>query len=441
MLNHTKRESTRSILFISAFLFFAIAVQSQNTSSRIIEKDLEDIVGGSLKIEHHRGELHVRQSSDQHAHLKLEISAEGRDEQEVEEFIETISLKMTGSGKNWTIKTGDEIKSWNSTNGSSRIKLQDGSVYHDIRELDLNFIVEVPELATLRLKNKYDDIYLSDFDGDLYVELYTGELQAKDIGGALTVDLKYGHATVGNIADANLTLYESEVEVKNCGKLTIDSKYSTYQIENATALVLTSYEDEITTKDITGDVELEAKYGELDMGNLGNVKISCYETELSMLKTKNFSGDIKYGDIDLESVDVFELTSNYETDIDIGKVGKLLLRESKYGSVEVGQIATHADITSHETSLEVRAIGDQFRELRIDSKYEYIDFPLRPGLSYEMDADLKYGDLEYAESLFAHQHNRLEVSSNIKVLASSTAAPDVKLFIRAYETDVDLRMN
>lgn len=439
MINHTKSEFIRRGVLLVGAVFFAVVVQGQHTLSNTISKDLADMQGGELTIEHHRGELQVRQSADTDVHLRMEISAEGKLEEEVKLFIETISMELTGSGKDWKISTSDQIKSWHSTFGSSKIKMQDGTLFRDIKELELHLVVEVPELATLSLKNKYEDIDIEEFNGNLNVELYTGELRAKDIGGALTLDLKYGIAEIGNVADANLTIYESGAKIKNCENLIIDSKYSDYQIGDATSLSLTSYEDEIVLKDVAGEVELDMKYGELETGNLGDVTISGYESDIAMQQIKNLKGELKYGEIQMESAGLFQLSSSHETDIFIGSVDQLVLEETKYGSVEVNHIATLVDMNSHETSLEVQSIGENFQELKIESKYEHIDFPLRPGLSYSLDADINYGDLEYTESLFQHQHNRVEKNSQVTVSAASEQSPAVKLFIRSHETNIDLR--
>ncbi len=439
MLNHTKIAYTNRWCLFAGLLFFSSTVWSQSTLSRTIEQDLGDLQNGSLTVEHHRGELHIRQSADAHAHLSMEISARGHDEDEVNRFIESITIERSGSEKDLKIKTADQIASWQINMGSSKIKLKDGTVFKGIKELELNLVIEVPELATLRLANKYDDIHIGGFMGDLYVKLYTGELYAKDISKSLNLDLKYGSAEVGNVGDAALVLYESELEMKDAAKVTIDSKYSQYNIGGATSLSLVSYEDEIITKNVSGDVQLDVKYGDLEMGSLGTVAVTFYETDFTAGQSQKFTGNMKYGKVSLESADLFQLASNYETDIELGRVAQLVLQESKYGSVEVGQLNQSADVTAYETSLEVDQVGDQFRSLKVDSKYEYIDFPLPANLSYSLDAELKYGELEYAESLFAHKHSRVEKNSAVTVSAASSDAPTTTLIIRGYETNVDLR--
>ena len=68
-------------------------------------------------------------------------------------------------------------------------------------------LLAVPDLKSLALKNKYEDIIIDhDFKGDLEVEIYDGDLKAKNVAGEVELNVKYGKAILEDIGDAELTL-------------------------------------------------------------------------------------------------------------------------------------------------------------------------------------------------------------------------------------------
>ena len=413
------------------------SLQAQESISRTIKADLPKIAGGTLDIEHSRGDLLIREASGSDGKVTLEIEVKGRYPEETEAFIETLELNLSGSESNRRISVSDQIKNWSKMLNRSRLKMQNGDVYRGITDFKMHMVVEVPALSQLEARNRYHDIHLQTSRlGDVEIELYSGELHAGDLEGDLELEVKYGEATWGSVQDLDLKLYESEIKSGNANQVKAETKYSELEMGTLGSLDLNSYEDEVSIEQVRGAVELYAKYGSFEMGNLGDVKIDLYETDVEAQNAGDIVGNCKYGKLKFAQVGKVDLSSDYEMDVTLASCDQLLLSESKYGEFDVGGLATKAKISAYETTVEVESVAASLQEIWIDSKYDHMRFLLPKTLKFSMDAELKYGELDYEEGGFA-KHNRSEKSSVLSVLASHDN-PAAKVYIRSYETDIDL---
>lgn len=426
---------TRNLMLLLAAMTCSWAM-AQNTLSNTIEESLGDLSNGKLVIEHHHGTLEVRRSDSQDARLQLNISVKGNNEQDMEVLLSLIEMQVSGSAKNRTVRTFDLIKSWNNNLlGQSRLKLKTGHVLEGIRDLDLHLVAFVPNLQSLSLTNRYEDIHVGRIAADLDVNLYSADLFAEHIEGRVNAEIKYGGGKLGHVGDAKIDIYESKLEVQSAREVDLESKYSEMVLGDLMSLRHNSYEDEVSLGSVEGKVVIEAKYSEIEMKQLGDIELDFYETDLQTGDGRNVSGTAKYGSLEFGTLKSIDLASDYEVDINIEQVNALALRASKYGDVEVGQVKEGIYINSYETLVEVDKLSDSFVELWVDSKYESMRLPLG-NFKGQLDVELKYGDIEYDRDLFQKQHSRSEKNNMITVQAGSDG--EGKIYIRGYETEFDL---
>ncbi|MBX2817724.1 MAG: hypothetical protein KTR24_17095 [Saprospiraceae bacterium] len=432
-----KRKYTKiiSIIFTMVISFPLIG---QDTVHKTIEESLGDLDDGVLNIVHRRGDVRVEKASGSNATMTLNITITGKYRDEMEEFLKELSVSVAGSGKTKTVEAGAQIKSWNRNLGRSRIKMKNGNVYNGIKKLDLELILAVPDLRKLNVENRYDDIHIATIGGDVVVDLYSGNLYTQDLAGTLESKIKYGKATIGRTSSLDLDLYESEVEAADAGIVEIESKYSELELGAVQNLAYLGYEDEVEVKNIAEKARLEAKYCDFDLGKVGGpLEIEFYETDLTAESAANVKGSCKYGNLDLSKTGHIHLNSDYEMEVKIGECEQLTLDESKYAKISIGSIAKKARVNAYETTIEVEQIEKGFDDLWIDCKYDRMDFPLPDGLGYNLDAEIKYGDLIYDRDRFA-KHDYREEGSTTHVVATEDNAK-TKVYIRSYETDIILK--
>jgi len=464
------------LLFIFSFV---TPLTGQIEKSKSVEKTFDLSKDGVVKVDHRYGLLKVIQSSDNKVHLTARMRVEGNDEEEIQRALSQFEIDINEFGNQVTIETDLGIKNWNGRNGKINLTFKNGAKVKGLKKFTTEMLVAIPDLKALSLKNKYEDIIIDhDFKGDLEVEIYDGDLTAKNIAGELELNVKYGKAIFADIGDADLTLYDSEMEMEGGKAIKLSSKYSEYTIGDTESLKIDAYDDKFELGNIKGRLEIKDKYSEMEVGNFGEALLDVHDGDFEGKKGGNLTiTDSKYskyrigevadfvieGSHDdkyiVKKVGTFEvdITKYTEFEVDdlagqfkvrdshddkfiIGTVTDLLVNQSKYTEFEIGSLSGQVNLLdSHDDKLEVREVKASFKGLKMDGKYTKVNMDMPSSVKYEIDAEMKYGGIEYPESAFESTYYKekdsvLAVRGKIK--GARADAP--KIEVRGHDCRVDL---
>jgi hypothetical protein len=429
-----------SEIFSNPFLFallFPLLVTGQITEKNF-HKTISAAGAGKLSITHQRGPLVIEKSMDSQIHADLLVRIKGKNEEDVNQLLESIELKESRVGPGIELVTQTQISSWINALGVTRVKLKSGAVIHNIQELEMILTVKVPAITQLHLNNKYENIEIqSDLQSHVSVDLYSGEFLSKNIEGDLTIRAKYSDLHFADFKQGIFDLYECKVTGGQGTDLNIQSKYSNIKLQTFDMLNVTSYEDHYTLGDIRQQVVISDKYSEFYLGNIGNARLNLYETNLELKHGKGLVIDCKYGTIHAGNLTRIELNESYEADLIIESLDELLVRNDKYGKYEIGSLRKSLRLKGYETSLDVKQVSPQLSEVSIDSKYDRMRLGFPPELRYVLDAELKYGSLTYHDGIFT-SIDRKEKGEELIVKADLNDQMKPKVIIRSYETDIVL---
>jgi hypothetical protein len=95
-------------------------------------------------------------------------------------------------------------------------------------KIEIDFTVWMPKTNQLKVENKFGDIYVDDFVGDIDINLSNGNLKAHDFSGKTNLKLSFGDATINQLKTGKLDCNYSEVYIKKADKLQIVSKSSRF---------------------------------------------------------------------------------------------------------------------------------------------------------------------------------------------------------------------
>ena len=155
------------------------------------------------------------------------------------------------------------------TNGSIRIDL----------------VVWLPDKHDLRLENKFGDIILGDYNGEMQIILSNGKLKAGDLAKSSTLNLSFADATINNLPNGRIISNYSDIQLRNSGTVRFESKSSTIEIQNADELNIDSRRDKFRIR-IADKVDAS--------GNFSQFRISELKTKATMR--------LSYGSLDLEKI-------------------------------------------------------------------------------------------------------------------------------------------
>ena len=152
-------------------------------------------------------------------------------------------------------------------------------------KIEIDYTVWMPKANQLKVENKFGDIYIDDYLGDIEIILSNGNLKSHDFSGKTNLKLSFADATINQMKTGRLDCNYSEIYIKKADKLQIYSKSSDFEITEINELTAESRRDKFRIQLI--DV-LDAK------GSFTNYRIS----EL----TNNLKLKTEYGDLDIEKV-------------------------------------------------------------------------------------------------------------------------------------------
>ncbi len=230
------------------------------------------------------------------------------------------------------------------------------AIVNGSNEVRIDYTVHIPQNQTIKIKNKYGDIYADDLTGDVQISLSNGDLKANNFKGNTNLFLSFGNTFINEIkkgrivadyedlnirSSENLTLESksSKLRLESAGLINLQSRRDDIRIDNATSLTGDGYFSAISVQNLTDELSLSAKYGKITVDNF----------------RKNFSYiniTSEYTDVDL----YFERGSGFNFDIAYFKDVMLRLpkevekSEEKPLNVETGQMVMYGKVGNSDNS-------------------------------------------------------------------------------------------
>ena len=230
-------------------------------------------------------------------------------------------------------------------------------------QVTINYMVYVPNNVSLKIENKFGDIYMDDFNGTLEINLSNGDLKANRLTGSPTIYLSSGDGTINSILSGRVVAAYSDLQIKEAGRvfletkssrvtvnraveLIIDSKRDKYEIEAVDVLTSSGYFSSVTINQIRKELRCNLKYGNLFVGQVADV--------FSFINIES-----EYTDIDL----YFHRLTSYNLDIthhndvyinlpaSLARIETKVLNEDEKLMLTYGRIGNTATETSHKVKI------------------------------------------------------------------------------------------
>lgn len=174
--------------------------------------------------------------------------------------------------------------------------------------VDIEMKIKIPDNLDLRIKNKFGNIYIDDYQGDLTLDLSNGKLKAHDLNGYVNLKLNFGDGVIRNIDSGNLEIYYSDFNLSRSRRLRVNSKTSDITITEIGQLTVNSSRDKYRIRMIN-NFETQANwtdfsitefnqksnivmnYGEITIENirpsLENIMIDARSTRINLFFDRN----------------------------------------------------------------------------------------------------------------------------------------------------------
>lgn len=235
--------------------------------------------------------------------------------------------------------------------------------------VDIDMKIKIPDNLDLRIKNKFGNVYIDDYKGDINIDLSNGKLKAHELTGYTNLKLNFGDAIIKTIDSGNLEIYYSDFNLANARRLRITSKTSDITITEIEQLLVNSSRDDYRIRMIT-DFETDASwtdfsisefkqksdikmnYGELTIENIkptiSNIMIDARSTRINLYFDKE-------ADVNFDIITNKDLSLPNEAKIDsteaLNEKEKIMRYTGRTGKIEKGKAKLILNTSSADISI------------------------------------------------------------------------------------------
>ncbi len=305
---------SRRLIFMLVLLFAgSTATLAQFTETREFEKRFKVTPEQSIEITNKYGKIELTTWEKDSVVFKIKMKVEEKKLSRLDKALDNIDFDFTES-QHYLI--GRTIADKNRTQlGSEFLKFKETLLQTD-GSIEIDYKVWLPATNPLKIENKFGDIYMDDYQGELEIRLSNGKLKAHDFTNNTRLILNFADATVNNMSNGNIESSYSDVYIKQGDKVRYSGKSSDVEIIELKDLTIESRRDKFRLRRI-GTMEAS--------GNFSNFRVNDLLERATMrmvygdLEFENVMPDFENIFIESKSTDVnlyFPVESEFQFEID-----------------------------------------------------------------------------------------------------------------------------
>lgn len=284
-------------------------VNAQFTETKEISKHFKVSPETRIEISNKYGKIELNTWEKDSVIFEIKIRVEEKKLSKLERSMEEIDFDFTDSQHFLIART---------TVGENRsgfekeiLKFKETLLQLD-GNIEIDYIVWLPKSNDLKVENKFGDIFIGDYSGEVEIDLSNGNLKSHDFEGKVDLTLSFADATINQMKNGRLDCNYSDLYIKKAESLQINSKSSTFEILEINELDADSRRDKFRIRladlveakgsfsnfrfnELTDRLTLRADYGDLDIEktspDFSNIFIESKSTDINLY----FDPESKFG--------------------------------------------------------------------------------------------------------------------------------------------------
>lgn len=230
------------VLFTSAIFFQQTAVGQVSHNERInkifaVKKNV------TVEITNKHGKIQVSSWDKDSVQFQINFNASAKTVEKLDKLVESIDFDFTNSGSYVVATT---VYGSSSGINPDLIRIRNAVSAGGNNDVTINYKVKVPSNATLKISNKFGDIYIDERSRPTSIDLSHGDLKSTHFRDNLDLKLSFGDADIQTLTSAQLDLnHAKNFSLEKSKQLSVTSKYSKLNLGDIGSLRLDSRKDEI----------------------------------------------------------------------------------------------------------------------------------------------------------------------------------------------------
>ena len=298
----------RIYIFCITVLAFWLSANGQTYSDKIV-RSYKINKTSSIDVSNKYGKIHVVKWDKDSVKFEVDFSIKTSTAGKLDRIKNSIDFDFTGTEYYVTAKT----KFLTSRGIISDFMNSVLSV--DMNQIIIDYLVYIPDYVSIRIENKFGDVYIDDLNGNLDLNLSNGDFKANNLNGSSLINIGLGDGTINYMNKGKLYISYSDFHIKKSNRLNIESRSSKVYADNIKYLKLISRRDKIYITNIDqflgdsyfSDISIQKLNKELNYSfKYGELSINSINNKFSFININS-----EYTDVNL----IFETGSYYDVDI------------------------------------------------------------------------------------------------------------------------------
>lgn len=257
-------------------------------------KDLTEI-----SIINKYGDVQIIHWDKDSVRFQVKVEVNSHKESKAEKLFQAIQINFKST--NFYVHAETELLGMNSIWNEITDKTK--QIFNAKTTSTINYVVYLPNSSNLSIQNKYGNIFIGDYKGELNIELSNGDLKAHNIIGKSKLKVNFGDLFIHRIENAFLETTYAEAEISQIVYLESNTSTSRFYIEELDELSIISSHDKyyigqinkisgkgrfslIRIKNLEQEINLKMEFGALHLRGLSsellNFQLSGYKTDIHL---------------------------------------------------------------------------------------------------------------------------------------------------------------
>ncbi len=321
-------KNLKLIAILCIWCLLPVMAAAQFTETKELKKEFKVTEQTQIEITNKYGKIDIHTWDKDSVVFEINIRVEARKLSKLEDVVDGINFDIT-SNENFLILRTNVDKNKNSL-GKELQRFKE-SILKDDGNIQVDYEVWMPDSNELKIENKFGDIYIGDYHGEVSIDLSNGNLKAHNFYNHTKLNLTFADASVNSMEDGQVQSNFSELYIKKTGSINLNSKSSEFEINEIRDLEAESRRDKFRIREaeminakssfsmfrideLSDRLTLRSEYGNLDLGkataDFDNILIESKSTDISMYfnESASFNFEITHTDSNLDLCDEMKIT-------------------------------------------------------------------------------------------------------------------------------------
>ncbi|WP_190810767.1 hypothetical protein [Flagellimonas sp. S3867] len=248
--------------------FLAMMVSAQSERSKQWNKSYDLPATGAVQVENKYGSVSINGWDRDELKVSVSMTVTHRKDENAKKLLDRIQPEVTRAGN--LIKISSEIAE-RSSSVFSRYFNKANPFDFDKSNIKIDYEIYMPVNAELTITNKFGDVIIGAWKGDLDANVQHGDLWVNEEISTAKIDMRFGKLNCGNLGYGNIKMSNGSIDIDKAQKLKIISNGSEIKLDEVATLELYSNKDEVYLENV-GSLRGDFKFS--------NADISSVDTEL-----------------------------------------------------------------------------------------------------------------------------------------------------------------